>query len=133
MALIQGAGEKTVLPQVPRAAVHAVDVSSVEVVGASQRLGQRVLPLGRGNEVNVIGHQTIGVQDQAELLGVSEQQLQVDLTVIVNEEHILTIVAPLRDMMRAPRNDGSGDSWHSGQRLQEYKLKRNVILLLSHK
>jgi len=40
------------------------------------------------------------------------QQAQVAPPVIIGEERVLTVVAPLGNVVRHPGNDDLGDTWH---------------------
>ena len=56
---VQRAGKETVLPKVATVAAGPVVGERVFGVSVPQGMGERVLPLGDGNEMDVIGHQAI--------------------------------------------------------------------------
>ncbi len=66
----------------------------------SQSLGQRVGPARNRHDVDVIGHQAVAQDRQAELLALLAQRLDVEATVVVGEEDVLAVVAPLSGVMR---------------------------------
>ena len=63
--------------------------------------------------MNVVGHQAVG--DDGELVAASMgvQQAQVGFRVAVLEENLLTVVAPLCDVVRNTREYDSTDSGHN--------------------
>ena len=64
--------------------------------------------------MDVVRHQAIRVDLEAEPRRLLAENIQVEGVVVVEEEHILAVVAPLRDVMRAVGQHGSSDSGHSG-------------------
>jgi hypothetical protein len=54
------------------------------------------------------GHQAVGEDLQAVLLGLLLEKLQVHPPVIIYEEHVQAVVPALRDMMGTPNGDSSG-------------------------
>jgi hypothetical protein len=90
------------------APVEAVDILRVAKVGPADGLGQRLLLVGNRHQMNVVGHQAVGEDLQAVLLGLLLQKLQVHPPVVIHKEHVLAVVPALCDMMRAPNGDGSG-------------------------
>ena len=71
-------------------------------------LGQRILLVRKRHQMDVIGHQAVGEDLQAVLLGLLLQKLQVHPPVVIYEEHVLAVIPTLRNMMGAPHGDGSG-------------------------
>ena len=94
----EGAGEEAVLPQVSAGAVQAVEALGVDAVGASQGLGERVGALGDGDEMNVIGQQTVAEQGDAVDGAFAAQGVEVEAAVVVAEEDVLAVVAALGDV-----------------------------------
>ena len=61
----------------------------------------------------MVRHQAIRVDLQAEPRRLLAENIQVEGVVVVDEEHILAVVAPLSDVVRDDGQHGSIDSWHS--------------------
>lgn len=100
MLLAQWAGIKPVLPEMPRAAVHAVDVLRVDQVRSADGFGERIFAPGAGDDMDVVGHKAIAQYLKSELCRLFAQQPQVHSAVVVNEEYVLPVVAALGDMVR---------------------------------
>jgi hypothetical protein len=81
-------------------------------MGLSQRQGERSRLPRDANQVDVIRHQAIAQQRQAMLLTLVAQSLDVGSPVFVNQEDVLTIVAPLGDVVRNALHDHTGHSRH---------------------
>ena len=96
-----------------RSVCETVDVLCVAEVSPAQRPGKRLFGFGRRDQMDMVGHQTITLDRQPVLLGLLKQQPEVRITIISNEEHVLAIVSPLRDVMRAIRYDDPGNPWHA--------------------
>ena len=105
---------ETVLPEVPAAGVQAVDLLRVEPVRASDGLCERVAAARRGDQVDVVGHQAVTIDRQAEPRGLVGQDLKVAGAVVVDKEHVLAVITALGDVMRTTRDDDPFDSRHSG-------------------
>jgi len=67
---------------------------------------------GHGHQVHMIGHQAVAQNPWSLNFRLLLQELQVHSTVIIGKEHILAVVAPLRDMMRPPWNHDPCNSRH---------------------
>ena len=111
-SFIERAGVEPVLPKVPAPTMQTIDVLRIPIVRASQGLGQSRLRCRRGDQVDVIGHQAIAVHSQPVPLPLFLKQTEVRDSVVVHEEHVLAVVAPLRDVVRQARNDDPGNSRH---------------------
>jgi hypothetical protein len=81
-------------------------------VHGPQGEGQRVLALGHGDQMHVVGHQAIGPQGNPMQQGIFTQQAQVGLVVLLGMEHGHPAVSPLDDMVRFSRNHGARQSTH---------------------
>ena len=78
--------------------------------------------------MDVVAHQAVRQDIQAAGVAFLSQQAQVKPPVVINEEHILPVVAPLRDVMSTARNDNACDSRHRKKlpsRPDRVKKKRN--------
>ena len=81
------------------AAMEAIYVLSIAKVRFADSLCQRILCVRDRYDVNMIAHQAIADQFQSVLVRLLFQQFQIYLSIIVNKEHVLAVVAALRDMM----------------------------------
>ena len=122
MMIVQGAREKSVLPEMPAASVETVDVLRVDQVRAADGAGERILVGGRGDQVDVVRHEAIAGDDEAELFRLLFQDGEVTAAIVVDEKSILAVVPTLRDVMRNPRDDDSGDARHERRVLRREKI-----------
>ena len=76
------------------------------------RLAQAT-PLGDRNQMNVIRHQAVAKQRDAVALRAFAESFEIETPVVVEQEHGLAIVAPLRDVMRHTRRHHPGHPGHS--------------------
>ena len=94
--------------------MKAVDRLGVPEVGPAEALGQRLLAGRDGDQVDVVAHQAVGEDVQAVDSAFLDEQAEVELAVVIDEEDILAVVAPLHDVMRTARYDDACDSRHGG-------------------
>jgi len=73
----------------------------------------------------VIAHQAIAVDADAEAIRLLAQQREISRAVVVDEKHVLPVVAPLRDMMWTPRHHQSSDPWHVINIQDAFKFVKN--------
>jgi hypothetical protein len=95
MDLVQRTGEEAVLPEMAAAPVETIDVLRVQLIRAFQSAGQRVRVGRRNDKVDVIGHQTIALYGQIKTARRLGQKRQEGTAVVIDEEDVLTVVAPL--------------------------------------
>lgn len=93
--------------------VQGVDVLGVTKMGPAERLGEGILPTGRGHKVDVIRHQAIAEDPQAVFSGFFFQEGKINLAVPIDEKHILAVVPALCDMMGPVWDDDSCDPRHN--------------------
>jgi hypothetical protein len=62
--------------------------------------------------MDVVVHQAVAEQLQPEALRLRRQQFEVHPPIVVHEEHVLPVIAPLGHMMRDARNHDSSDARH---------------------
>ena len=65
-----------------------------------QRQGERVATLGHGYQMDVGAHQAVAQHAHAAAAAALGQRFQIEPPVFVNQEDILTVVAPLGDVVR---------------------------------
>ena len=80
---------------------------------------QRVLVVGKGDEMDMVGHQAIGPDFQPILLGIFSQPSKILHPVPGFKENILPVIAPLGDMMGHPGKNDPGLAAHSGSNLSK--------------
>jgi hypothetical protein len=124
---VQRTGEISVLPQMPAPAVHAVDILGIEKIGPAQGFGQRIFPLRRGDQVDMVGHQAIAVDSDPKLLRLLFEQLQENDPILVHEEYVLLVVTPLGNVVGQARYDDSGDPWHNSKSTEYEAPVKNKI------
>jgi hypothetical protein len=82
-------------------------------VSLSEGFGERVGAARAGDHVNVIRHQAIAEDREAEKLALLAEGLEVDATVVVAEEDVLAVVAPLSGVMRTGLRYHARDARHA--------------------
>ena len=60
----------------------------------------------------MVGHQAIGPHRNARLAAARGEEIAVERIIAVLEEHLLTPIAALRDMMRQTGHDDAGKAGH---------------------
>src|ERR1035438_980147 len=82
MRLVQWAGEEAVLPELSGAAIRAIERQSVLGVHASQGAGERILALGHGYEMDMVGHHAVAQEACAGARGVMAEKVQVETAMV---------------------------------------------------
>jgi hypothetical protein len=90
------------LPEVATLTPHAIDALGVLPMNGFQGAVQIVHSFGDQDQVNVVGHQTVGDDLDAKALDMPAQQFQVSDLIAITEEHIRTVITALGDMVRDP-------------------------------
>ena len=94
-------------------AVHAVNVLGIKKMSPADSLGKRHVVSGDGDDVNMIGHQAITQNVQAEPLGLLLEKVEVKCSVIGNKENVLLVISALRDVVRNILQNYSSYSRHN--------------------
>ena len=110
--LVQDARKEAPLPQVARRVALAVEILGVEHVDGVEEPGQRLLPAGNGDQVDVIRHQAVGPDVEAVPGAEVGEQLQVSVVIARIGEDGLPVISPLRDVVGITNRNGSGYSRH---------------------
>src|SRR5580658_5673560 len=100
------------LPQVPASMTACIEVLRISPVNSSEEHGKRVYLFRHHDQVHVIGHQTVGQYSHFRVSGVVANQSEVHLVIGRREEHPFSVRASLGHVIREPRQDASGISWH---------------------
>ena len=82
-------------------------------MASAQRQGEGVRAIGHGHQMDVIRHQAVAQQTDTIAATVLGQRFQIEPPVFVNQEDILTVVAPLADVVRHPGRHHPSRAWHS--------------------
>ena len=94
--------EVTPLPKVATLIPHAIDALGVLPMNGFQGAVQIVHSFRDQDQVNVVGHQTVGDDLDAKALDMPAQQFQVSDLIAITEEHIRTVITALGDVVRDP-------------------------------
>ena len=89
-----------------------IEVSSVETVRPRQRQRQAGGVGRRKDEMDVIGHEAIVPNRNAELSTRFCEPIAIEFIIPRLEENMLTAIAPLSHVMWRVRNDDAGDACH---------------------
>jgi hypothetical protein len=108
MRIVHGIGVKAILPEMAAASVQAVDVLRVNPMCSADRPGEGIGSSRDGDEMDVIVHQAVAEDGDAVAGALVGEELQVGAAVVIDEEDVLAIVAPLREMMWKTGDDDSG-------------------------
>ena len=112
VVLVQGARVEPILPQVSATTVEPVDILGIELADTLHRPRQRLLESRRADEVDMVGHQAVAIEREREPLASFPKKLQKQASVVIDEENVLMVVTPLRNMVRATRNDNTRHPRH---------------------
>jgi len=94
--------------------VAGVYASRVAAVGLGEGRPQAVLVARNHHEVDVIGHQAIGPDRNAELSARFREPIAIEFIVPRLEENASTKISPLSHVMWRVRDDDSGNACHRG-------------------
>jgi len=112
MHILERAGEKSILPQVAAPPVHLVDVLRVAEMRSADGLGQRGFVLRCADDMDVVGHQAVGVNGESEGLTLLAKDFEVGSPIVGHEEHVLAVVAALGNVVGYARKNDSRNAWH---------------------
>jgi len=89
-----------------------IEHARILAMNALQQAGQTLLSLRDQNQMDVIGHEAIGLDRNAIVAGEFPEQIEVEQAIFLTIKDFLAIIAPLRDVMRDTRDDDAVGSWH---------------------
>ena len=75
--------------------MRPIDMLGIAGVNRFQYVGQGCVHPRNGHEMNVIGHQTVGEYLRPLLLRVLLEEIEISLSVRVNQENVLSAIAAL--------------------------------------
>jgi len=74
----------------------------------------------RNDKLDMVGHQAIRDDADAVLRGLFAKERQIDPAVVVGEEHVLAVVAPLRDVVVIAADHDPCNAWHEYRHSARY-------------
>ena len=101
------------MPEMAASIVQAVDILGVNKICSADCLSERILIFWNGYDMDVICHKTIAEDFESEFVGIVIEEFEIEPAVVIDEEDILAVVAPLGDVMRNIGHNYSCCSWHS--------------------
>ena len=96
------------MPKVAASPDSPVDQLGIARLRCGQGPRQRVLVVGKGDEMDMVGHQAIGPDFQTILFGIFSQPGKIVPPVPGFKENLLPVIAPLGDMMGHPGKNDPG-------------------------
>jgi hypothetical protein len=114
VSLIHGVGGEPPLEEMPSPALSEINMPAVSSMGLADSQPQAFFRFRAGDQMHVIGHQTVGPDGNRVLHAPFLKQREVETEVSFPEEYILPSVASLNDMVRYFRGNGTGKSGHGG-------------------
>lgn len=106
--LVHRDGGEAALKQVPGPAPARIDEVGVAPMCLADGAVETIFTLGHHNEVDVVGHQTVGPDRDARPLRLLGQEIAIDLLIAVLEEDRFAAIAALRDVV--------GETWDNDAR-----------------
>ena len=97
--LVHGTRVEASLPEVPAPAVEPVDILRIDEVGAPDGEVERFFPCRCGDKMDVVGHEAVSQYADPMFAALLAQEVNVGHAVGVYEEHILSVVPTLGDMV----------------------------------
>ena len=97
----------------PAAPVQPVNVLGVQKMRPAKGLAKCGIVPGNADHMNMVGHQAKAVHPEPDTLRLPVQQFEIDAPVVIDEEHVLPVIAPLRNMMRRAWDDDTCNSGHA--------------------
>lgn len=79
--------------------MEAVDVLGVSKVRSADGFGEGIVVAGDGDYMDMVCHEAPGEELEAVFVGLVFEIVKIDTAVVIDEEHVLAIVAPLGYVM----------------------------------
>ena len=89
-----------------------IELLGIAAMDAPEEHGEGVAAFGDDDPVNVVCHQTVGVNAYASVGEVVADEVEIGLAVFGRKEDRLTIVASLCDVVRPSREHEASVAWH---------------------
>jgi len=112
MRLVHRHRAEAPLPQMPRHPQPGVDVPGIVAMDMAKSPPEPILVARHGDDVNMVGHQTIAPDRHLRPRRCFGQQIEIERIIAVLEEGLLAPVAALGDVMRQARKDHAGKARH---------------------
>ena len=100
------------MPEVPAPVQAAVEILCILPCQMLQKSTDAAFHLARYDEVKVVGHEHVAVDDHLAEIGVMVEQGKELGAVLVSEEHLLPIITALCDVEGIVRGSESWFAWH---------------------
>ncbi len=126
LAINQGCFVPT-FPQRTGTPVSLIHVSHVGPPQVLHEMSHAMLRHGRDEQVNVIGHQDVGVQPAMVAPSGFFEIVEISPVVGVRVEARLTIIAPLDNVLRDARKDESGLTGQGHLRVAKRELREGAL------
>jgi hypothetical protein len=97
-------------------------------MGLTDSFAQTILCGGNGDEMGVVGHQTIGPNRNAKPTAPFGHQVEVVPVVLLAKKGLLSSIPALRDMMRIAGNHDSCDACHDSTVTHHLPIVNNLVL-----
>ena len=132
MCCVERAGVISPLPEVSSDGAHPVDALRVLAMHGAQRARHAIRTRWLHDQMHVVRHQAIRKNRDSKAPRVRVEQAQVSLGIALRQEHPLTVISALRDVMRDARKDGSAVSRHDREAMGNHApplaiLMRNYV------
>jgi hypothetical protein len=99
MFFVHGSGTEAALPEMAAAVEPDVESACVVALDTLKGMMQAIEIVWRSNHMDMIGHQTVGLDADAVVARMLFEQFQVQGSVGVAEEDLLSEIAAMADMM----------------------------------
>jgi len=94
-----------------------IEALRVTLMGVAERLCECVRPLGNDDQMDVICHQAVAQNAEPIAVAVLAEQGEIALSIVVEQEDVLAVVAPLGDVVRDANRDHARLSRHRSIRV----------------
>ncbi len=112
MRFVHQDGSEPALPEMAGHPQPGIDPGRIAPVGVGKCLAQTVFMGGYEDQMHMVGHQAPRPDCALRPFRGREHELFVCGVVVLTEEHLLTPVAALDDVLRQSRDDNTGDAGH---------------------
>ena len=113
MGIVHRHRREAVLKEMSGPPAARIDEAGIAAMRLADGLGETFLLLRHDDEMDVVGHQTIGPNLDVRLLCLLGQEITVNLLIAILEEDGLAPVAALGNVMRAVGHNDAGNARHA--------------------
>ena len=119
MGIVEWAGAETALPNVTGGSVAGIAVRSIAPVSIFEGEVEGIGPAGDGDEVDVIGHETVAGQGELVEMAILAEKVEINEPVGVGFEDEAPVIPSLCDVVRGIDSDYSGKASHENRSVGE--------------